>query len=159
MPVIRAMACVWALGLVSSIGCDAPAAAQDAATVDARLDTLFGEHQPYRAFLARLQRAVAADARREVAELVSYPLAARLGGHQHIIRTPRQFVAEYSELLPPQTLTAIRTQAYDSLFANDRGVMIGAGEVWFSAVCSDKACAARAVRIIAVNPPVAGEPP
>jgi hypothetical protein len=159
MRIISATACVWALGLVSWQWATAPAAAQDAAAVDARLDALFGEHEPYHEFLTRLQRAVAQDARREVAALVSYPLVTRFGGQPHIIRTPAQFVSDYTMLLPPATLAVIRAQAYETLFANDRGVMIGSGEVWFSAVCGDGACAARGVRITAINPPSTGESP
>ena len=54
--------------------------------------------------------------------------------------------------LTPKVLAAIKRQTYASLFANDRGVMIGDGEVWFSAVCRDAACKDAPIRIIAINP-------
>jgi hypothetical protein len=153
------LAAGWVLGLsVVSFGMT-PAVAQDTATVNARLDALFGEHEAYREFLVRLQELIARDERREVAALVSYPLTTGRAGRRHLIRTPEQFVSQYGTLLPAATRAVVREQTYDKLFANDRGVMIGAGEIWFSAVCSDSACANRSMRIVAINPPPAGAKP
>lgn len=41
-------------------------------------------------------------------------------------------------------------QTYATLFARERGMMIGAGELWFGGTCSDPAC--QQPWIIAINP-------
>jgi hypothetical protein len=120
--------------------------------IDARLDLLFGEHDPYRTFLRELQAAVAADQRTQVAAMVSYPLSAKIDGHRIRIRSTRQFLSHYEELLPQTTRALIAAQSYEELFVNSQGVMIGRGQVWFSGVCSDELCSKRTIRIIALNP-------
>jgi hypothetical protein len=139
-----------ALGLLLPGGA---ASAQNAEVVDARLDTLFGAHQPYRDFLERLKAATSSDAREEVSRLVSYPLVTHIAGHKVTIRTPAQFLSHYSLLLPEATLAAVRLQTYADLFANAQGVMIGSGQIWFSGICQDRGCSSRVVRITAINPP------
>ncbi len=112
----------------------APASAQSAAAVDATLDGLFGEHAPYAAFLAALRKAVAAGDRHAVAGMVSYPLTAHAGGHAVTVRDARQFAAQWDRIMTPAVVAAIGRQDYATLFANDEGVMIGDGQVWFAAV-------------------------
>jgi hypothetical protein len=140
--------------LVLLIGETPALAAQPApaATTEARLDALFGGHEPYRKFLADLQRAVAAGDRQQIAAMVSYPLRTNLGGH--VVKLgPKQLLAHFDELLPPKTLAAITAQSFDTLFANSQGVMIGEGEVWFAAICAARDCSAPPIMITAINPP------
>jgi hypothetical protein len=144
-----------AVALLLSAGADAPvslAAQGTGADADARLDLLFGEHDPYRNFFYELQAAVAAHAREQVAAMISYPLKARVHGRVLQLRNPQQFDAHYDELLPPKTQDLIAQQSFDSLFANSQGVMIGNGQIWFAGVCTDELCSARPIRIIAFNP-------
>lgn len=133
-------------------GSGATLAEVPAGDVDQRLDALFGAHEPYRVFLRDLQEAVAADARQQVAAMVSYPLRARIRDHAVQLGDAQQFLARYDEILTPKTLEAISQQSYQGLFANSRGVMIGTGQVWFSGICRDAGCRARTIRIIAFNP-------
>ncbi len=126
--------------------------AAEAAQVDARLDVLFGEHEPYRSCLRELQAAVSEQAREQVANMVSYPLRTRLKGQWVRLHTPAQFLVHYDELLTWKTQQAIAQQAYGDLFSNSLGVMIGNGELWFGSVCNDHSCSARSVKIIAINP-------
>jgi hypothetical protein len=126
--------------------------AAESARVDARLDLLFGEHEPYRDFLRELQSAVGEHARERVAAMVSYPLRTRIKAQSLRLHTPAEFLAHYDELLTPKTQHAIAAQSYSDLFSNSQGVMIGQGEVWFGGVCKDQACSARSVKIIAINP-------
>jgi hypothetical protein len=133
-------------------GSHATLAGESAEDVDQRLDVLFGEHEPYRAFLRDLQRAVAANARQQVAAMISYPLRIRIRDQVVQLGDAQQFLAHYEELLTPKTLEAISRQSYQGLFANSRGVMVGTGEVWFSGICQDAGCRVRAIRIIAFNP-------
>jgi hypothetical protein len=117
-----------------------------------RLDVLFGEHEPYREFLRDLQGAVAANARQQVAAMVSYPLRTRIRDQIVRLGDAQQFLAHYAEILTPKTVEAISRQSYQGLFANSRGVMIGTGQVWFSGICLDASCRVRTIRIIAFNP-------
>jgi len=126
--------------------------AGETARVDARLDLLFGEHEPYRSFLHELQRAVGGHARERVAAMVSYPLRTRIKNQWVRLHTPAEFLAHYEELLTPKTQQAIALQSYGNLFSNSRGVMIGQGEVWFGGVRKDDTCSARSIKIIAINP-------
>ncbi len=125
---------------------------QDGGSIEARLDLLFGSHEPYRVFLQELQRAVSAHDRNQIAGMVSYPLKTRIAGHEVKLDTPRHFLAHFDELLPQRSLDAITAQSFAGLFANSQGVMIGSGEVWFSAVCAARDCSAPPVMIIALNP-------
>jgi hypothetical protein len=126
--------------------------AAETAQVDARLDQLFGEHETYRNFLHELQMAVSEHARGRVAAMVSYPLRTRINGQWVRLQTPAQFLAHYDALLTPKVQEAITRQAYEDLFSNSQGVMIGRGEVWYSGVCQDHNCSSRSLRIIAFNP-------
>ncbi len=126
--------------------------AAETAPVDARLDVLFGEHEPYRNFLHELQSAVGEHARQRVAAMVSYPLRTRIKSQWVRLHTRAEFLAHYDELLTPKTQQAIALQSYGDLFSNSHGVMIGQGEVWFGGVCEDHACSARSIKIIAINP-------
>jgi hypothetical protein len=126
--------------------------AAETADVDARLDLLFGEHEPYRNFLRELQSAVSEHARERVAGMVKYPLRTRIQGKGLRLHTPAQFLAHYEDLLTPKVVDAIARQTYADVFANSQGVMIGAGEVWYSGVCQDNSCRSRSLKIIAFNP-------
>ena len=120
--------------------------------VSVRLDTLFGSHESLEQFLASLQEDCADKRWPAIAAKIAYPLKTRIAGHSINIRNPSEFIAHSEDLLTPKVLAAIERQTYASLFANDRGVMIGDGEVWFSAVCKDADCKNAPVKIIAINP-------
>ena len=56
----------------------------------------------------------------------------------------------YDDVFTPGILVAIKSQTYETLFANDMGVMIGNGQVWFSEVGEGEE---KAVKIIGINQP------
>jgi hypothetical protein len=153
-------ASVWfaAATLLIVIAVMPPGVAQPADTspgppdIDARLDTLFGSHDSVRRFLMSLKQNSANKRWPDIALMVAYPIKVRIAGHLVRIRNSAEFISHSEDLLTPKVLAAIKRQTYASLFANDRGVMIGDGEVWFSAVCRDAACKDAPIRIIAINP-------
>jgi hypothetical protein len=145
------------LCIVLAMAAAAPAVAQSDEETSARLDVLFGAHEPYEAFLARLKDAVAAGDRRSVAAMVAYPLETRVAGESVTLAVPDDVLRRYDQLFAPPVVAAIGRQTYATLFANAEGVMIGDGEIWFSGICGDDACADVTVRITAINPP--GEAP
>ena len=120
--------------------------------VDARLDALFGSHESLKQFLISLKKDSANKRWPAIAALVAYPIKIRLGGHLIRIRNPSEFMAHSEEVLTPRVLAAIERQTYGSLFANAQGVMIGDGEVWFSAVCRSADCKNAPIKITAINP-------
>ncbi len=132
--------------------CDAQGPPQEGPSIESRLDTLFGSHEPYRRFLTDLQHAVAAHDRNQIAGMVSYPLKTRIAGSRVSLAKPQQFLAHFDELLPQKSLDAISAQTFSGLFANSQGVMIGSGEVWFSGVCKAHNCDAPPIMITALNP-------
>jgi hypothetical protein len=140
------------MGLLGAGVAGAVPPVQDTPSIESRLDLLFGSHEPYRKFLADLQRAVAAGDRDQVADMVRYPLRTHIAGRAVSLANPRHFLAHFDELLPQKSLDAITAQTFAGLFANSQGVMIGSGEVWFSAVCRARDCNAPPVMIIALNP-------
>ncbi len=114
--------------------------------VNSNLDALFGEHERYHAFFDALKKAVASDDKKAVAALVDYPFQARIGDKAVKIRDAAHFVADYDKVITKKVKQALHVQAYENLFANWQGVMIGDGEIWFSGVGS-----ANQVKITAIN--------
>jgi hypothetical protein len=143
------------LCIVLAVVAGAPVAARSDEETSARLDRLFGAHEPYEAFLARLKDAVAAGDRRLVAAMIAYPLETRVAGEPVTLAAPDDVVQRYDQLFAPPVVAAIGRQSYATLFATAKGVMIGDGEIWFSGICGDAACTDVTVRISAINAPVA----
>jgi len=131
----------------------APAFAQSDEETSARLDALFGAHEPYEAFLATLKDAVLAENKSSVAALIAYPLAAKIAGEPVTFGSEEDVVRRYDRLFTPPVVAAVEDQTYATLFATAEGVMIGDGEIWFGGICGDEACSEVSVKIIAVNPP------
>jgi hypothetical protein len=127
------------------------AGAQTAGEVNQSLDQLFGDHKPYQAFFAKLQKAVADTDKATVAGLISYPFQARIKGKAVKIRDAQHFIADYDKVITAKVAGAVAKQSYATLFANAQGVMIGDGEVWFSGVCSDSSCKQQTIQITAIN--------
>src|SRR5690606_13007889 len=122
------------------------AVAQTKADVDASLDALFGNHQPYHTFFDALKKAVAADDKAAVAAMVDYPFQARINGKAVKLRDKAHFIADYDKIVTAKIKEAVARQTYATLFANWQGVMIGDGEVWFSGVGDGNA-----IKITAIN--------
>jgi len=128
-----------------------PALAQSNAEVSARLEALFGDHEPYQELLLALKAAVAADDREAVAAMIAYPLTTTIAGERVAMTSEKDFLERYGQLVTPAVTAAIVRQSYAALFANWQGVMIGDGVVWFGGTCSDDACAETSVKVIAIN--------
>jgi hypothetical protein len=129
-----------------------PPEAGDASETNARLDALFGAHQPYEQFLHALRRATDGGNWTEVATMIAYPISVTISGKKTKLRSQKVFVALATEIMTPKVIAAIHTQAYSGIFANAEGVMIGDGEVWFSGVCRDSACTNPPIKITSIHP-------
>ena len=119
----------------------------------ARLDALFGTHEPYEAFFETLKDAVGRDDRQAAAGMIVYPFATKIAGAPATLTSKESLLHRYGELFTPAVKAAIERQTYATLFANADGVMIGNGEVWFSGICHDRTCSEVQVKVIAINVP------
>ncbi len=126
----------------------AAAPAPTAADVDRQLTTLFGDPAPFKAFLADLQTATAAEDKKAVTAMVDYPFKTKVDGKDVTFEKAADLQKAYDEVFTPGVLVAIKSQTYETLFANDMGVMIGSGQVWLSQTGEGEA---KAVKIIGIN--------
>lgn len=110
------------------------------------------EEADVRATFDALQRAVRAEDREAIADLVALPL--RIGSTR--VRTSDQLLRELDRVWTPAVQRAVLTQRFDRLFVNAQGVMVADGVLWLGGVCRSGATrcegAERQVRIVAVNP-------
>ena len=146
---------VFLLLFCSNVGLAAEDEQTDAA-VDKRLDVLYGEHQIYRQFFDVQKKAIVGRDKTTVAKLVSYPLYVIYKSKNLIVKSERDFVARYGQIINDRVYQAVKSQQYKDLFANSRGLMIGRGEVWFSGICVEKTqanpCSKAVVKIVGINP-------
>jgi hypothetical protein len=128
---------------------------RDVAAPPARFRIAGLEEAEVRAAFEALQRAVRAEDREAIADLVALPL--RVGGGR--VRTRDELLREHGTIWTPAVQRAVLAQRFETLFVNAQGVMLGDGVVWLAGVCASgpprEACLDPQVRIIAVNPGVA----
>ena len=101
-------------------------------------------------FLEDLKKNIAEGNKAEVSQRVAYPLRLHLGSQQRLIRTPAEFIKSYDKIITAKVKAAILEQTFEGLFVNQNGLMIGAGELWFSAL-PDEDGKFSLYRIIAIN--------
>lgn len=108
-----------------------------------------------RSMLQALQDGLRSDDHEKLAALVEYPLRVNSSGTHTLISDPGQFVADFPSIFTREVRQQVLAQRFDELFVNWRGVMVGNGALWFSAICdadsSTGTCKKARVRIIAVN--------
>lgn len=131
----------------------APAAAQSVEEVDARIEMLHGGAENFAVAFEVLQERVAAGDAETVAALVSYPLTVSINGQRIVIDGEAEFVERYEDLMTPSIAEVIAAQDYADLFVNQDGVMLGDGEVWLRAFCTDRSCEVVYWLIEAINLP------
>ena len=107
----------------------------------------------YAAFLMRLQSAVRAGDRSAVIGLIRFPVRVNFKDGSRVYRDARSLRADYPRIFTPRVREAILAQRPDQLYGGSRGLMLGAGEVWFDHACGTSSCSPPGpVRITAINP-------
>ena len=119
----------------------APAAADDAR---ARIETLLGDAAQYEKVFTAFKTAVVGGDRAAVVEEVRFPLNIS-GGRK--ITGPGEFQRNYEKIITPAVVKAVSAQDFGTVFVNQKGVMIGDGQVWLTGECLDKACARTEVKV------------
>ncbi|MCP3056722.1 hypothetical protein [Aurantimonas marianensis] len=128
-----------------------PAMAQPAKDVLGQIEALHGDADGFSAAFDVLQQAMADGDAATVAEFGSYPLTVRANGEVYDVLEAQDLIDNFDSLIAPDTQARVANQDVGDLMVNSEGVMIGAGELWLSAVCDDNACSSARWRIIAIN--------
>ena len=77
-----------------------------------------------------IQSLVAKGEKEKVAEYIRYPLTSA----NITVRSTEEFIKNYDSIITGKVKTALINQKVEELFVNYKGVMVGAGEVWFTVV-------------------------
>jgi hypothetical protein len=105
------------------------------------------------AFLTKLQAAVRGNDVQAIAAMTHFPLTVNgRPGPRDSARFAQGFAVIFNDTVRGAVLHA----SVEDLFASDRGLMIGSGQVWISGICANAEAASpcagkRAVAIIAIN--------
>jgi hypothetical protein len=86
------------------------------------------------AFFKKLQTAVNAGQKTQLASMVSYPMHAMQNGKRIQVRTRQQFLSQYPKLFTPAVVCAVKTAKDSDVWGNYQGFMIGSGVIWWDAV-------------------------
>ena len=125
----------------------APASAQSNENIAA----LFGDETPYREAFDAIQEAVAADDAEAVAAMVAYPFSVTADGEAYLFDGPDGVIEHYHNIVTDEIKDVVAAQSYETLFANDQGIMFGDGQVWFTGICIDDACEEVDVKIVTIQ--------
>lgn len=76
-------------------------------------------------FIHKLQEWIAGDKKEDIAAAIRYPL-------NKTVKTPDDFMKQYDQLITPKVKNAVASINFRQIFRNQKGVMIGNGELWIS---------------------------
>jgi hypothetical protein len=88
-------------------------------------------------FFEEVKAAVAEGDAKHVAELIEYPIYAKVGGHRILIPNKSVFEKNADEILSEKVKNAARAQNFagvSGVVCNYQGVMFGEGEIWISKI-------------------------
>lgn len=112
---------------------------------------MFGDEAPWIEAFEALQTAVAADDAEAVAEMIAYPFRVTADGEEYLFEGPEGVVEHYHNIVTDEIKQAVAAQGYETLFANQDGVMIGDGQVWLTGICVESACETVDVKIATIQ--------
>ena len=121
--------------IIPAIVLIAPGLRAQESEVDNRIRTIAGLNvQLAKVFFTEIKRAIDQGDKKAVSKMVAYPTKVTLKGvRNRKIMNRAEFEEHYDEIINEAVIKAVRAQAYGDLFVNYRGVMVGRGEIWFSA--------------------------
>jgi hypothetical protein len=123
---------VW---MLLAVGCFAAVAlAQDAGNCTVHDVSTRPDCPSAIAFFQKLQIAVRAGNKAQLASMVNYPLRAGLSGKKIQIRTRTQFLKDYAKLFTPGVVCAITSAKDSEVWGNYQGFMIGKGVIWWDQI-------------------------
>lgn len=90
--------------------------------------------QAFEAWFGQLQNLVRAGDKNAVAAQVLYPIRAKLNQKTTEIKDKTAFVKNYDAIFTNKVKQALLDQKVEETFVNYKGIMVGNGELWFTAV-------------------------
>lgn len=126
-------------------------AAPTLAHANEQIADMFGDEAPWIEAFDALQTAVAADDATAVAEMIAYPFRVTADGEEYLFDGPEGVVEHYDNIVTDEIKQAVAVQDYETLFANQDGVMIGDGQVWLTGICAEAACETVDVKIATIQ--------
>lgn len=148
---VQAKAWLWGAGTVAAVGTVAgvlltqlPSNSDGAAGVSAgRRDDYrvagFPDATRVHAVIAELQAAVARGDAKAVAARVRFPLRLNSTNGVTLVPDAATFIAEFSQIFPPEVRSALAKCPRSALFSSTEGVMIGSGDLWLAPAAPDNA--------------------
>lgn len=113
-----------------------------------RFDRLAGVSEgDARVFFQRLRVAVGRDERPTACALLAYPFA-HSGG---VLASASDCETRYDSVFTEAVRKVIGKQTFDELFVNERGIMMGLGEVWIARRCPTPPCGDPDLRVVTIN--------
>jgi hypothetical protein len=118
-------------------------------TLEHRLRDISLAPDEARKFLGLIKELISLKDRQKLALLVDYPINVNLHGKTVQIKSRKDFIRNYNEIITPRVRKSALKQNFEDLFVNWQGVMIGSGEIWFGAVIQKGG--QTVLKIIAIN--------
>ena len=89
-------------------------------------------------FAERLQKYVRSYKRKQVAQMVEYPLRVNLSSEKHIVvNNQKEFLEAYNTIITKQVRKNIINARAQALFCNSQGAMLASGTLWFRSVSNN----------------------
>ncbi len=98
-------------------------------------------------FAAKFKSAVISNKKAEVATMIKYPLRATIRGADIMINGEAAFLSLYDSIFTTEFIRKLAGFSTHNMWANYQGVMLGDGDVWFGASCTD----CKDIKIISVG--------
>lgn len=103
-----------------------------ASTLDKRYPLVEGSTEDVENFAKEIKLYVKGDKKKELAELIQYPISVLIHNEKKTINTPEEFIQSYDDIITDYFKHKIDISRTRFLFSNDMGVMMGNGDIWFN---------------------------
>lgn len=142
---------IFAASLACLAAIATPALAQEEAIM-AQIEAVQGDADGFSEAFAKLQDGFLFDTAAEnLAELAEYPLDVMVDGKVVSVADADQLIADFDDLLTPDTQSALASQDFADLIVSDQGVGFGNGVLWMTNICRDESCTETYWAVIRIN--------
>ncbi len=116
-----------------------------ASTPEARYPLMAASTEDIENFAKEIKLSISGDKKKELAELIQYPINVTIHNEKKAINTPEEFIQSYDDIITADFKNKIGSSQTTYLFSNDMGVMMGNGDIWFNSL------EGKGLKIIAIN--------
>ena len=106
-------------------------------------------------FFGRIKQAISDGRSAALAEMVLYPISIKVGDGEVVLRSPKDFVNNYQNIITKDVAHAVAIQAPERMSRSWRGVRVGLGVLWFDQVKINDEAPEFIYRITGINPDAA----